>query len=281
MGWLREHRIGVKYALIATVLIGGLIWLERAGVVAGWAAALDPAIETMAGLGLAGAFLLGLLGNSSIMLQVPYTVPMLSAALAGAPLPYLLGLGFAAGLGATVGELVSYTIADQVLRHADLAPSRLFRWVQHAVAAHPRAIPWLVFGFAATLLPDDAVLIPLAMISYGAGRIILPLLLGKLAYCLGCAALFHVVGHQAGRLVSTEVTGDLAILGLVGFFVVIAYQVESANAREPSAGSVESGTDQGGSAHGTQGTHRSGRRLHAGNDQRGGGRGDQAHRHPR
>jgi hypothetical protein len=258
MGWLRGHRIGVKYALVATLLIGGLVWLERAGVVGGWAAALDPAIETLAGLGLAGAFVLGLLGNSSLMLQVPYTVPMLSAALAGAPLPYLLGLGIAAGLGATAGELISYTIADRILRHADLAPSRLFRWVQRTVAAHPRAIPWLVLGFAATLLPDDAVLIPLAMISYGAGRIILPLLLGKLAYCLGCAVLFHLLGQQAGRMVSTEVTGDLAILGLVGFFVVIAYQVESAKARERAAGSVAPGNDRGGGTHGTQGTYRTG-----------------------
>jgi hypothetical protein len=274
MTWLREHRIEVKYALIAVVLIGGLVALERAGVLGRWAQGLDPVFEALAGFGLLGAFLLGLLGNSSLLLQVPYTIPMLSAALAGAPLAYLVGLAVAAGLGATVGELVSYTIADQVLRRQRLSDSRLFRWVHRTVHDHPRAIPWLVLGFAITLLPDDAVLIPLAMVSYGAGRLVVPLLLGKLGYCIGCALLFDLLGTQAARWVSPHATADLAIVGLVGFLLVVLYQAERAR-----AGSVAPADEEG--RDGAQDSDRAGAGLRSGLDHRGGGRRHQAAGRPR
>ena len=262
MSWLRGHRVALKYALIAALLIGGLVWLDRAGVLDRWAQAVDPWLAELAGLGVAGAFLLGLLGNSSLFLQVPYTVPMLAAALAGAPLAYLTALAMAAAIGATCGELVSYGVADAVLRHRDLQPSRLFRWVQRTVAEHPRTIPWLVLGFAITPLPDDAVLFPLAMVSYGARRLVGPLLAGKLGYCAACAVLFDVLGQQAGRFIPAHTTTDLALVGLVGFFVLIAYQVESGRARE-QAGSVTSEPTREGSTDGTR-QDRTGRGLRAG-----------------
>ncbi len=227
MQWLRAHRLEVKYVLLAVVLIGGTLWLGRAGHLADLAAALAPALEALAGLGVAGAFLLGLVGNSSLLLQVPYTVPMLSAALAGASLPYLVALGVAAGIGATAGELVSYTIADQLLRRSpSLAGGRLYRWVERTVHTRPAAIPWLVFVWAVTLLPDDTVLIPLAMVRYGARRLLLPLLLGKLGYCVGSAVLFHVAGEQAARFVSQDVSSDLAVIVLIAFLLVAFYQGE-------------------------------------------------------
>lgn len=278
MEWWRTHRIEVKYALITLGLVGGLIWLERSGVLGGWVAAVDPWIDSLAGLGVVGAFALGLLGNSSLLLQVPYALPILSAALAGAELPYLLALGVAAGLGATLGELVSYTIADQLLKRQDLEPSRLFRWVQSTVTTHPRAIPWLVFGFAVTVLPDDAVLIPLAMISYGAGRLLVPLLLGKLGYCLGIAVLFHVIGERAGRFVSSQASADLALVVVVGFVVLVLYQAEAARGRRVAAGSVKAPATQEGAEDGTQDQDRVGGGLHPGHDDRGRGRGPEAHR---
>jgi hypothetical protein len=274
--WMRSHRVEVKYALIALVLGGGAVWLERSGVLGDWAAALDPVIERLASLGLAGAFLLGLLGNSSLLLQVPYTIPLLSAALAGASLPYLVGLGVAAGLGATLGELVSYTIADLILRRQDLAPSRLFRWVQRTVATHPRAIPVLVFGFAVTMLPDDAVLIPLAMIGYGAGRLLLPLLLGKLGYCVGSAVLFFFIGERAAQQVSASATADLALVVIVGFVVLVLYQAEAARARRRRADSVEVPTPR--RSDGTQGPDRARGGLRRGHADRGRGGGHEAHR---
>jgi hypothetical protein len=278
MHWVRGHRVEVKYALITLGLVGGLTWLERSGVLGGWVEAVDPWIESLAGLGLVGAFALGVLGNSSLLLQVPYTIPILSAALAGADLPYLLALGVAAGLGATLGELVSYTIADQLLKRQDLEPSRLFRWVQSTVTTHPRAIPWLVFGFAATVLPDDAVLIPLAMISYGAGRLLVPLLLGKLGYCLAIALLFHVIGERAEQFVSSRASADLALVVVVGFVVLILYQAEAARSRRAAAGSVGGPAKQEGAEDGTQDQDRRGGGLRPGHDDRGRGRGSEAHR---
>lgn len=264
MTWLQQHRIAVKYVVIGAALVGGLVALERAGVLAGWAQSLDPIIEGLAGMGVLGAFLLGLLGNSSLLLQVPYTVPMLSAALAGAPLAYLLALAVAAGVGATLGELVSYAIADVILRRQPLSGSALYRWVDRTVREHPRSIPWLVLLFAVTMLPDDAVLIPLAMLSYGAWRLMVPLLLGKLGYCVGSALVFHVIGERADAVISAHATADLAVVGLVVFFLVICCQVESAR-----AGSVTSTESQEVGSHGSQDPHRTRRRLRPRHRQRG------------
>jgi hypothetical protein len=223
-------RIALKYVAIGVALSGVLVWLERTGTLGSWAEALDPAIDALAGMGVAGAFVLGLLGNSSVLLQVPYVVPILSAALAGAGLPYLLALGAAAGLGATLGELVSYAVADLLLRRADLTASRTFQWVRRIVAEHPRWTPWLVFGFALTFLPDDVLLVALAMVGYGARRLVLPLLLGKLAYTVGCAVLFHALGPVAAGLVSPSAGTDLALVLAVGLVLVILFQVEVARA---------------------------------------------------
>lgn len=241
--WWAVHRVEVRYGALAVGLLGGLWVLEAVGALAAVARWLDPAVEALASLGVLGAFLLGVIGNSSLMLQVPYTVPMLSAALAGAPLPYLLALGSAAGIGATVGELISYTVADQLLRRSpDLSAGRLYRWVEHSVRERPRAIPWLVLGFGATLLPDDTVLIPLAMIRYGAWRLLIPLLLGKLTYCLGSAWVFHIAGDRAARWLSPAVTTDVAIVGLVAFLLVIFYQAARARqGRSAEQGSAPSG----------------------------------------
>jgi hypothetical protein len=268
----------VKYALIAGALLAAVVWLDSSGVLSSWAVALEPWIEELAGLGLAGAFALGLLGNSSLLLQVPYTVPILSAALAGAALPYLLALAVAAGLGATAGELVSYAIAHQLLRRPELSPSRLFRWVDRTVRDHPRTIPWLVFLFAVTVLPDDAVLIPLAMISYGAGRLLLPLLLGKLGYCVAMALLFDVVGAQAAGLVPARATTDLALLLVVGFVILVLYQAEAARGRRRHAGSVMTTATQEGTHHGAQDPDREPGGLRPGGDGRGPGGGHHADR---
>jgi uncharacterized membrane protein YdjX (TVP38/TMEM64 family) len=264
----RRRRIAVKYVVLGIAVCGALVWLERAGHLDRVADAVEPAIEAMAGLGIVGAFLLGLLGNSSVLLQVPYVVPIASAALAGADLPYLLALAVAAGIGATLGELVSYTVADLLLRRTDLTGSRLFQWVRRTVEAHPRWTPWLVFGFALTFLPDDVLLVALAMVGYGARRLVLPLLLGKLGYTIGCAVLLHAVGQAAAEWVSPEVTMDLALVVIAAFVLVVLYQVEVAR-----TGTVDRGSPQGG-AHGTQGPDRPRRGLRAGSADRGHGRGD-------
>lgn len=263
-----RQRIAAKYLAIGILLCGTLLWLERTGRLGRWADAVDPAIEALAGLGIVGAFLLGLVGNSSVLLQVPYVVPLLSAALAGADLPYLIALAIAAGVGATLGELVSYKVADLILRRADLTSSRTFQWVRRSVEEHPRRTPLLVFAFALTFLPDDVLLVALAMVGYGARRLVLPLLLGKLGYTLGCAVLFHAVGQGAEGIIPQGVTADLAVIVLIAFVLLVLYQVEVAR-----AGSVDHRRRNAapGGADGTQGPDRTARGLRPGVRHRGRG----------
>ena len=273
-----RRRIAAKYVAIGVAVCGAGLWLELTGRLDRWAGAVDPALEALAGLGVAGTFLLGVLGNSSVLLQVPYVLPILSAALAGADLRYIVALAVAAALGATLGELVSFGVAHVLLGRADLTASRMFHRVRRSVEDHPRRTPWLVFVFALTFLPDDVLLVALAMVGYGVRRLLLPLLLGKLGYTLGCAVLFHAVGEAATALVSQRASSDLALLVVVALVLVVLYQVEVAR-----AGSVEGQQGQGGRPGGTdgaQGQDRAGGRLRPGVPHPGGGGGHHAPRGP-
>ena len=126
--------------------------------------------------------MVAVIGNATLLAHIPYTVPLLSLALGGASLDRMLLMGVASGLGAAVGELVSYGITLKFLGdNPALERSSLLQWVKRMVNSHPRMIPLLLFVYAVTPLPDDTVIIPLAMVGYGIKQISLPLFTEKLS----------------------------------------------------------------------------------------------------
>ncbi len=228
-----RHRIGLKYGCLTLILLAGLVALDQThafsgldGVVAAW-------FDVMAGLGLVGFFLVAVIGNSALLLQIPYTVPLLSLALGGASLDRMLLMGAASGLGAAVGEIVSYAVSLKLLGEK-VTPERsaLLRWIRRTVNAHPRLIPPLVFMYAVSPLPDDTVIIPLAMINYGLKRMLLPLFTGKITHNLLISTVFYCFTSWSAQRVSAGVQIDLALGLLILFVMFIVYQIEKAAQRD-------------------------------------------------
>lgn len=226
-----------RYALELKYL-GGLIlclslifWLDQHQHFEGVLAQANLLIGYLTHLGIVGVFIIALLGGTSILIQVPYTLPLLSFALHGASLEHMLALGLAAGLGSAIGKTISYCLADKIMdSQPHLTQNRLADWVAQQVQHRPQTIPHLIFFFVATPLPDDAALLPLAMVKYGLRPLLLPLYTGKIAHNLGMALIFHQFTHFSAQHLSKDfkMGAALALLSLVVVFLL--YQREKRQA---------------------------------------------------
>ncbi len=128
--WIRRHRIEIKYLLIGAVVMGTLVALDRSQVLGNLDHVVTDILDATKGLGAVGMFLVALVSNCAIFVQIPYTLPLLSAAISGSSLGNLLILGAAAGIGAGFGEIIKYHVADRVLaKRPDLGRSGLYQWV--------------------------------------------------------------------------------------------------------------------------------------------------------
>ena len=231
--WLRAHRIEVKYLLIGAAVLGALVVIDRTRVLGNLDSAVVDILDASKGLGVIGMFFVALIANCAVFVQVPYTLPLLSAAIGGASFGEMMALGVAAGMGAGLGEVVKYHIADRVLgRNPELHRSRLYQWVLRQAAERPRRLKWIVFIWAASVIPDDTVIIPLAMIRYGTRRILFPLFTGKVAHNLFFAALFFAISDTAEDFVKGGLRVDLAFALIVAFFMVVFYQIEKSRHHE-------------------------------------------------
>ena len=140
-------------------------------------------VDRLARLGSIGVFVVALIANVSIIIQIPYTLPLLSAALGGADLVSMLVLGVASGLGAGIGAVLAYKVADAVVVRTHAEPDgRVFRWIARNTDTRPQLTSFVIFLVALSPLPDGTIVMPLAMIHYGMRRLAVPLFLGKFVH---------------------------------------------------------------------------------------------------
>lgn len=140
--------------------------------------------------GYGGAFIITFISNASLLVPIPYGTILI--VLGGIGLnPWLLGLigGFAAGLGEIIGYLIGRGAGSLVSSEQQ---SR-FQRIKDLIARRPRIVPWLIFLFGATPLPDDLILIPLGLIKYPFWKTIVPDFLGKLFM----ATVFSLAGKYS------------------------------------------------------------------------------------
>jgi hypothetical protein len=228
---LTKYHIEIKYGLITLALLESLVALDRTQAFSGLDTIMADLFDLMSGLGFVGFFIVAVIGNATLLAHIPYTVPLLSLALGGASLDRVLLMGVASGLGAAVGEIVSYGITLKFLgENPTLERSSLLQWVKRMVNSHPRMIPLLLFVYAVSPLPDDTVIIPLAMVRYGIRQISPPLFIGKVAHNLMIATVFYHFTSWSADRVSTTVQADLALGLLLLFVMVILYQVAKTRA---------------------------------------------------
>jgi len=237
----RRLSLELKYAAIAVSIVALFVLLHALGAFSGVNDTVTDGVDRLAGLGSIGIFLIALIANLSILVQIPYTLPLLSAALGGASLQSVMTLGLASGLGAGVGAVASYKVADALVgKNPRMPEGRLFRWIGRNVDDRPRATALAIFLVGMSPLPDGAVVVPLAVIHYGMRRLAVPLFLGKLAHNLLLALLFYAFASWSAEHVSQKASTELAILVAVLFMVLVGYHAEKARGALRAAGAADS-----------------------------------------
>ena len=125
--------------------------------------------------GYFGIFLISLLGASSIIFPIPYTVIIFT--LGGTFEP--LWIAVAAGLGSAIGEFSGYLLG---FGGRKAISEKYKRKMEFLVKVFER-YGWIsIFVFALTPLPDDLLFIPLGVMRYGFLKAFIPAIAGK--FCM-------------------------------------------------------------------------------------------------
>jgi membrane protein YqaA with SNARE-associated domain len=235
LSFWQRYRIEIKYVVLTILVLGVLVVLVRADAFSGLNSAVDDAIDQGARFGFIGIFAIALVANLSLVIQIPYTLPVLAAAVQGDSLAHILELGIAAGIGSGIGALISYVVADMLLdRVPDLAGSRLYQWVDRNAERSPRRTWLAIFTVTATPLPDDTVIIPLAMVNYSWKKVATPMLIGKLLHNVVIAFVFYEFTQALAGSISKGVKTDLSLGLMLVFVLLTCYQAEKVRAANRS-----------------------------------------------
>jgi hypothetical protein len=244
----RRLSLELKYAAIAVAIVLLFVVLHAFGAFTGVNDTVTDGVNRLAGLGIIGIFLIALVANLSILVQIPYTLPLLSAALGGASLQNVMGLGVASGLGAGIGAVASYKVADALVAKSPRQPDgRMFQWIGRNVDDRPRATSFAIFLVGLSPLPDGAVVVPLAVVHYGMRRLAVPLFLGKFFHNVLFALIFYAFAAWSAEHVSQKASTELAVLVAVLFMVLVGYHAEKARSavRDADATLTEAQTEAG------------------------------------
>lgn len=128
--------------------------------------------------GYAGMFVLAFLGGITTLVPLPYFVVVISLGAIGLN-PYLIGL--AAGLGATLGDTVSYFVGYHGKNFFSSGSQRFFDRIRLGLTRWPALTPLFLFLYGAIVpLPDDLVIIPLGLVRHHYFSTVIPVGLGKI-----------------------------------------------------------------------------------------------------
>ncbi len=237
---LRRYRIEIKYATITLAILGLLAWLTSQDALSGAEQWVNDAMDTMVDWGYVGLFLIGLLANITLVILIPYAIPLMTLAIYADSVFEVVLLGTAAGVGSGIGELISYTVAHTIVRHVnDLENSALFRWTRRTIERDPRLIPAFVWLASATPLPDAVIIVPLAMVQYPWRKMIVPMIGGKIIQNVVMALVYRMATNQVARFVSDDINFDMTVTLAILFVMLIAYQIEKARTYANNANGVK------------------------------------------
>ena len=160
-----------------------------------------------------GAFFISLVGAASLFIVIPYVGFVFLLATAGLNIWWLSLL---AGLGAALGEIISYLVGYAGGRLTDKHHGEKYEKIHRWIRGHPRLTPLIIFVFGLTPLPDDLIFIPLGLVRYHFLKAFIPGFLGKATMLLltlyfGQAGL-EGLGLESGSFWSEIITLVLTIL---------------------------------------------------------------------
>lgn len=242
---VRGRRIEIKYALVTIALIGGLFLLASGNVLGGLEYHLNTLMADLAGYGAVGMFFIALPSNTTLVIQVPYNLPMFTLLLYASSVWDVVWIGVATGLGAGIGEVLSYAVARAIIASIhDIEDSTLFQWTKKQIGHRPGLIPFLVWLASAIPVPDLVMIIPVAMVNYPWRKMIVPMISGKIIHNVIIAFLFCYVADSVSALVSTNIDLDMTAVLVAMFVLIICYQIEKSRMVRREAGVVSHDSPQ-------------------------------------
>ncbi|HML23645.1 MAG TPA: hypothetical protein PKD09_18460 [Aggregatilinea sp.] len=244
---LHRYRIEIKYILLTLALLVVLGWLASRNVFDPIEGKVNEGMDFLSEYGLVGMFIIGLLSNTTLVIIVPYTLPMLPLVVYMTSPVDVIALGVATGIGSGLGEALSYAIAHTIVSHVDdLEKSALFRWTHDSISRRPHVIPLLLWFVSAVPIPDLAVIVPLAMVKYPWQKIVLPMVTGKIVQNTAVALAFKYAADRAEGLVSRDINFDITAIIAVLFIMVVAYQIESSRGKDTQPAALTPGEETSG-----------------------------------
>ncbi len=222
---LRSWRLEIKYSLVTVALLVGLYSLSHNGTLASVQERIITLIDAAAGYGLVGLFVGALLANLAVMISVPYTAIVVAVALASHNLVDMLIICVVTGLGSGLGKIITYALARNIAAgQQNLEYSPLLVHIRTYVEERPRSAPILIFLAAFTVLPDDWVMVPLALVQYPVGKTVMPMITGKVLH--GLSLIFIVLLAVDPEDMAARSKADLTLAVLIVSLVVMLYQIE-------------------------------------------------------
>jgi membrane protein YqaA with SNARE-associated domain len=181
-------------------------------------------------IGYPGAFIVSFLGCATILLPFPYVgVPFILGGLRNLALdafafnPMIVGL--VAGVGAALGEMISYLIG---YGGGALISEDQKNGFRDFVQKRPRTTPLVLWFLAVTPIPDDVLLVPLGAARYSWWRVFVPQLLGKTMFLTAIAWAGQIGMDWIGILLggtdlNNALTKSLEVIGLL--LVILAIYI--------------------------------------------------------
>jgi len=187
----------------------------------GWLGQFDEWLKGLAlQYGYLGIFLVSLIGASSIIIPIPYTILIffMSKILD----PTLVAIS--AGIGSAIGEFFGYFLGYYGRAFVSEEGKRKMDYILKVFRRYGAIT---IFIFALTPLPDDLLFIPLGIMHYNFLRGFVPCLLGKILMCfilayggrLSIGFIESILGDGGGLWTTIATTALLIIIVVVMFKV--------------------------------------------------------------
>jgi membrane protein YqaA with SNARE-associated domain len=180
------------YTLAATITEGSKIYIWIANLSQMW---IDIAVNSSSALTM--AFIFSTFGNTSILIVFPYAFIVY---LIAQHYPNFWLLGLVSGIGAGIGEITSYIVGRIIGASKTISESEMgekLHKIKKRFEKKPGAIPWTVFIFAVTPIPDDMILVPFGIMKYPYYKTVIPCMIGKTILTTLMAFLGYLVGQNA------------------------------------------------------------------------------------